>query len=145
MSNETRIAEAIPYGFDDTSFQAAGGIKGIKRLANRFYDIVDSHPKAKELRALYPEDLTESREKLGRYLCGWLGGPKKYQEKYGSITIAKAHEHVEVNARLGEIWLLCMHRAIDSQPYSEKFAAYLKEQFRFPIKRILDHQSKPSS
>ncbi len=133
----TRVQEALPYGFADTSFQAAGGIVGIKKLVATFYHILDVTPGAEEVRALYPEDLTRSKEKLGRYLCGWLGGPPKYQEKFGRIKITDAHQRFEISKEHGQAWLECMHKAIDKQGFSPKFTGYFKEQFRLTVDRIV--------
>lgn len=126
------------FGFEDTSFQAAGGIKGIQKLVKAFYRHMDRLPEAKALRAMHAEDLTESEEKLGRFLCGWLGGPKLYQEKYGPINIPRAHAHLHITPETKEAWLLCMKKAVTQQPYSVKFANYLMQQFRIPADRILD-------
>lgn len=133
----TRVQEALPYGFEDTSFQAAGGIKGIKRLVATFFQLLDTLPKAKKLRALYPEDLARSKEKLGRYLCGWLGGPPKYQEKFGRIKIVDVHQKFEITAELGEIWIECMHDAIERQSFSPKFTEYLKTQIQLTADRVI--------
>ncbi len=134
---ETRVQEALPYGFEDTSFQAAGGIRGIKKLVATFYLLVDTLPEAEDLRALYPEDLTRSKEKLGRYLCGWLGGPQKYKEKYGRIKIADAHQRFDITSEFGDVWVKCMHLAIDKQGFSPKFSGYFKEQFQVTANRIV--------
>ena len=132
-----KIQQSMPYGFEDTSFQAAGGIEGIKLLVIEFYRNMETLPEAEALRAMHRQDLTESKEKLARFLCGWLGGPNKYREKYGPINIPKAHAHLPVTQETKEAWLLCMERAIAKQPYSEKFAQYLLEQLRIPAERIL--------
>ena len=140
--DKTQIGEALPFGFEDTSFQAAGGIPGIKRLVRAFYRNVDTLPEAKDLRRLFKEDLSEAEEKLGRYLCGYLGGPDKYKSKYGSIKIGPAHRRHNITEEHAKAWLLCMNKAIDAQPYSEKFTLFLKSQFNTPIRKILDTQSE---
>ncbi len=136
-----KIEESLPFGFEDTSFQAAGGLEGVQSLANAFYDYVDSLGDASPLRAMHPHSLDSSKDKLGRFLCGWLGGPKKYREKYGSIDIPQVHKHLDITQENAEIWLMCMDKAVDQQPYSSKFSAYLKSQFRIPVKRIMDAQN----
>ena len=133
----TRVQEALPYGFADTSFQAVGGIAGIKKLVATFYHVLDHTEEASAVRALYPEDLTRSKEKLGRYLCGWLGGPPLFQEKYGRIKITDAHQRFTIPPELGQAWLECMTKAIDKQGFSPKFTSYFKEQFRLTVDRIV--------
>lgn len=135
--DETRVQEALPYGFEDTSFQAAGGIKGIKRLVSTFYKLVDELPEAQELRSLYPEDLSGSKERLGRYLCDWLGGPSLYRDKFGKIKIAEAHARFNISELHGDLWVACMHLAIDKQNYSERFATFFKDQLKVTAQRIV--------
>ncbi len=123
------------YGDGDASFQAAGGRTGIRRLVDNFYDLMEQLPETQEIRALHPADLTQSRDKLARFLCGWLGGPQLYREKYGSIRIPSAHAHLNIGTKQRDAWLLCMHKALEQQPYAESFKAYLIEQLAIPAER----------
>ncbi len=142
--DKTKIGEALPFGFEDTSFQSVGGIAGIKRLVHTFYKIMDTHPKATELRKVFKEDLSSAEEKLGRYLCGFLGGPDKFTHKYGPIKIGPAHRRFDITEEHAAAWLFCMDKAIDAQPYSEKFSLFLKSQMRTPIRKILEVQREKS-
>ncbi len=83
--------DRLPYGVEDASYRAAGGEAGIRKLVDDFYDAMDQLPEAAKIRAMHPADLTLSRDKLARFLCGWMGGPKIYAEKYGPIRIPQAH------------------------------------------------------
>jgi len=130
--------ESPPFGFEDTSFQTAGGVDGVRKLVDAFYDVMDTTGTAKTLRAMHAEDLTESREKLARFLCGWLGGPNRYREKYGSINIPQAHRHLHVSMAERDAWVSCMDQALDQQAYPENFSTYLKQQLRVPADRILE-------
>jgi hemoglobin len=58
-------------------------VEQVRALVERFYDIMDSDPKAATIRALHPQDLTRSQEKLFMFLTGWTGGPQLYMERYG--------------------------------------------------------------
>ncbi len=127
----------IPYGQHDASFQAAGGIVGIEKLVNDFYHAMDTLKEASAIRAMHARDLAISREKLARFLCGWLGEPRRYQEKYGPINIPHIHKPLKVTRADRDAWLLCMDTAIDQQHYDASFAKYLKAQFRVPADRIL--------
>lgn len=125
-----------PYGQGDTSFQAAGGVDGIRQLVDCFYDLMDSLPEAQGIRNMHKTDLTESRDKLARFLCGWLGGPRLFAEKYGPISIPGVHAHLEIGEQERDAWLLCMSIAADRQPYEESFKKYLLEQLFVPADRI---------
>ena len=134
--SDTADTDALPYGTLDASFQAAGGIAGIEQLVNDFYDFMDALPEARVIRAMHPADLDESRDKLARFLCAWLGGPRRYAEKYGSIHIPGAHQHLAIGDAERDAWLLCMEKAIARQSYAPAFAEYLLRQLRVPAERI---------
>jgi hemoglobin len=136
MIRATSSPSPTAYGDGDASFRAAGGIAGIDALVERFYAWMDQLPQAREIRRMYPDDLALSKDKLARFLCGWLGGPKRYQEVYGSIRIPAAHARFEIGAAERDAWLECMRRAVDEQPYAEGFKAYLLQQLAVPAERI---------
>ncbi len=131
------------YGFSDTSFQAAGGIDGIRKLVDDFYLEMDALPEAAIIRKMHKTDLTESRDKLALFLCGWMGGPSVYQEKYGSINIPRSHAHLTIGEAERDAWLLCMERSIAKQGYSPEFSTYLLAQLRIPAARIFATSRKP--
>jgi hemoglobin len=123
------------YGNGDSSYQAAGGIEGIRRLVDAFYDQMDSLADAADIRAMHPRDLAESRDKLSCFLSGWLGGPKLYREKYGPISIPAAHAQLRIGSLSRDAWLLCMHQALQQQPWPEDFKHYLLQALSVPAER----------
>jgi hemoglobin len=137
------VTEKARYGDGDTSFRTAGGIEGITRLVADFYQAMDTLPEAREIRRMHPADLTESRDKLARFLCGWLGGANRFVEKYGPIRIPSAHAHLRIGEKQRDAWLLCMQRAITMQPYPPEFAAYLLAQLRVPAERVREASRDP--
>lgn len=137
------MADVPLYGFSDNSFQAAGGVEGIRKLVDDFYHEMDTLPEAAIIRDMHRQDLTESREKLTFFLCGWMGGPKLYHERYGSINIPRSHMHLPIGEAERDAWLLCMERAIARQDYWPEFASYLLTQLRVPAERIFATSRKP--
>ena len=127
--------DSPPYGVGDASYRAAGGETGIRRLVDDFYDAMDQLPEAATIRAMHPADLTVSRDKLARFLCGWLGGPKLYAEKYGPINIPQAHSRFGIGSKERDAWLSCMAEALKNQPYAADFKKYLLEQLHVPAER----------
>ncbi len=77
-------------GETTTLYEAIGGDEAVKALTERFYVLMDTLPEAARCRALHPDDLTGSREKLYLYLTGWLGGPPVYVERYGHPMLRRA-------------------------------------------------------
>lgn len=126
----------LTYGHDDASYQAAGGLEGITRLVDRFYDLMDSLPEAKTLRAMHSRDLTDSRQKLVYFLSGWLGGPKLFAEHFGPISLPVAHSHLPVNQETRDSWLLCMDLALQQLDYHGEFREYLMKKFAVPAESI---------
>ena len=126
----------LTYGSKDASFQAAGGEVGIRCLVDAFYDEMDRADYAADIRAMHPQDLDVSRDKLTLFLCGWLGGPRLYAEKYGGISIPSAHAHLDIGLAERDAWLRCMKVALDKQDYAPDFKIYLLEQLSIPAERV---------
>lgn len=126
-----------PYGVGDASYQAAGGIDGLRRLVDDFYRIMDESPAAADLRRMHPESLEASRDKLACFLSGWLGGPKLFAEKYGPIVVPAFHAQWPIDEAGSAAWLGCMEQAIALQDYAPEFADYLLAQLRVPAERIV--------
>lgn len=133
----TEIAATPPYGHKDTSYLAAGGQAGIQKLVERFYGLMAQHQRCERILAMHPNDIDVSTDKLSRFLCGWLGGPRRYQEKYGQIRLPMAHQHLPVTEQDKEDWLWCMTQAVAEQDYADSFKTYLIEQLRRPAERIV--------
>ncbi len=123
------------YREGDTQYQIAGGTEGITQLANAFYDQMETLPEAKKILHLHPTDLTESRDKLSRFLCGYLNGPNLYKEKYGAIALAPAHAHLPIGTPEMNTWLLCMEKALEQQPYPQAFKDFLLKRLAIPADR----------
>ena len=128
-----------PYGNGDASFRAAGGEAGLRRLVDTFFDRMGSDGRFATIYALHPEDKAISRDKLARFLCGWLGGPKLYNEKYGAIGIPKVHAHLAIATAERDQWLTCMTESVAEQPFAPDFKKYLMEQLFVPAEAVRRH------
>ena len=125
-----------PYGAGDASFQAAGGEAGLKNLVDRFFDRMGTDPRFATIYAMHPEDKDVSRDKLFRFLCGWLGGPKLYNEKYGAIGIPRVHAHLKIATAERDQWLTCMTETVAEQPFPADFKNYLMAQLYVPAEAV---------
>lgn len=125
------------YGTADASYQAAGGLDGLRRLVDDFYAIMDQDPAAEPVRRMHAADLALSRDKLTCFLSGWLGGPALFAERYGPIGIPSFHAQWPMSEEHARLWLDCMARAIARQNYTAGFAEYLLTQLRVPAQRIV--------
>jgi len=135
------------YGDGDKSFQAAGGERGIRQLVDHFYRLMETQPSYRSIWLMHADkDLDDSdatdnagvvrRDKLARFLCAWMGGPKLYSAKYGPISIPKAHGHLHVTSVERDLWLSCMAQALAKQDYPPAFVRYLLGALRVPAERI---------
>jgi hemoglobin len=125
-----------PYGTGDASYLAAGGELGLRRLIDAFFDRMGTDPRFARIYAMHPEDKEVSRDKLARFLCGWLGGPRLYNEKYGAIGIPRVHAHLAIATRERDQWLTCMTETVEEQPFAPEFKTYLMEQLFVPAEAV---------
>ena len=125
-----------PYGTGDASFQAAGGEAGIRQLVDNFFDLMGGDDRFATIYRMHPENIDVSRDKLARFLCGWLGGPKLYQEKYGAIGIPRVHAHLAIATPERDQWLTCMQESVDRQAFADDFKQYLMEQLFVPAEAV---------
>ena len=125
-----------PYGTGDASFQAADGEAGIRQLVDEFFERMGTDERFATIYAMHPEHKDVSRDKLARFLCGWLGGPKLYNEKYGAIGIPKVHAHLAIATAERDQWLTCMAETVELQPFAADFKKYLMAQLFVPAEAV---------
>ena len=131
------MAESSP-----TPYERIGGEAGIRRLVDRFYDLMDSAPEAVHVRALHATSLTASREKLRLFLTGWTGGPQLYVARHGHPRLRMRHFPFAIGARERDEWLWCMDRALDEQEMPPELRTHLHER----LHALADHmRNQPES
>ena len=96
-----------------TPYEQLGGEVAVRNLVRHFYQLMDTLSEAAEIRAMHPDDLEESEEKLFLFLSGFLGGPSLYIDKYGHPALRRRHLPFPINESARDQWLLCMSRALD--------------------------------
>ena len=112
-----------------TPFELLGGDAGIRRLVDRFYDLVDSAPEAATIRALHAKSLKASRDKLHLYLMMWTGGPQTYAERNGHPRLRMRHFPFHISTRERDEWLWCMDRALAEHDMPDELRIQLRERF----------------
>lgn len=116
-------------------YDLIGGELGVRALVDRFYDLMDAAPEAKNVRALHAATLKASREKLFLFLSGWLGGPQTYTEKFGHPMLRARHLPFAIGTRERDEWLWCMDRALDAHEMPTALREYLRQRFH----QLADH------
>ncbi len=118
-----------------TPYEVIGGDAGVRRLVDRFYDLMDASPEAATIRRLHAASLKASRDKLYMYLTGWTGGPPIYVEKYGHPRLRARHLPFHISSRERDEWLWCMDRALDEQDIPDEVRGFLREK----LHALADH------
>jgi len=111
-------------------YKELGGEPGVRELVGRFYDAMESRPEAAAIRAMHADDLGEMRERLALYLCGWLGGPRLYDERYGDICMHSTHAPFPIDAAAADEWVACMRAALAETALSDELHAALLAAFK---------------
>ncbi len=95
-----------------TPFDTLGGEDAVARLVERFYDLMAIEPGYAALRATHGSTLDGARQKLAWFLCGWLGGPQHYVERFGHPRLRARHMPFVIGVVERDQWLACMHQAM---------------------------------
>ena len=108
MQIEEKPPGTAPF---DTPFAWMGGEERVKALVERFYDLMDLEPGYTALRAAH------ARQRLFWFLCGWLGGPQHYTERFGHPRLRMRHMPEQtgggpIGITERDQWLACMDQAM---------------------------------
>jgi hemoglobin len=114
----------------DTPFERLGGEAGVRTLVERFYDLMDLEPAYAGMRALHPATLEGSRDKLYWYLCGWLGGPNHYIERFGHPVLRARHLPYAIGNAERDQWMACMTQALRECEVDPALATALQQAFQ---------------
>lgn len=115
---------------ETSAFEQVGGEPAVRRLVDTFYDLMDSDTRFAEIRALHPPDMAASRDKLFWFLCGWLGGPAHYVERFGHPRLRARHLPFSIGIIERDQWLGCMHAAMRQMDWSPALIERLAEAFQ---------------
>jgi len=95
-----------------TPYERIGGEPGVRTLVDRFYDLMDLEPAYAVLRGVHGSDLASARDKLCWFLCGWLGGPDHYVQRFGHPRLRARHLPFSIGSVERDQWLACMFQAL---------------------------------
>jgi len=112
-----------------TPYDLIGGEAAVRRLADRFYAIMDSNPTASRIRAMHERDLGPIRQLLFEFLSGWLGGPPLYFNRAEHRCIMSAHRPYEIGETERDQWMTCMRAAMDECAVPAEMRALLDQGF----------------
>ncbi|OOZ42106.1 group II truncated hemoglobin [Solemya elarraichensis gill symbiont] len=125
---------------DETPYVLLGGEERVRELVDRFYDHMNELEEVAPLREMHAQSLRVSRDKLFKFLSGWLGGPGLYEAEYGHPRLRRRHMPFPVTEEARDQWLLCMKKAMDEMSIDPKLRAFLDNAFL----RTADHMRNQS-
>ncbi len=123
------MSDAAPTDTPTTPYDRLGGESAVRTLVDRFYDLMDLEPAYAGIRRLHPSTLDGSRDKLHWYLCGWLGGPNHYIERFGHPRLRARHLPYAIGTAERDQWLACMAQAMREVDVDTRLAHKLGEAF----------------
>ena len=113
----------------ETPYAWIGGKDRVHALTERFYDLMDLEPRYAALRAAHGSNLDNARQRLFWFLCGWLGGPQHYTEKFGHPRLRARHMPFAIGITERDQWLACMDQAMQETGVDEGLRARLQASF----------------
>lgn len=118
-----------------TTYDKIGGEATVARLCDRFYGLMAETPQFAELRAMHPDDLQGSRDKLFMFLSGWLGGPPLFVQRFGHPRLRARHLPFSIGMRERDQWMLCMREAMTAQIADDR----LRDELLGALGALADH------
>jgi hemoglobin len=112
-----------------TPFDRIGGEEKVKALVERFYDLMQLEPRYAQLRAAHGTELARARQNLFWFLCGWLGGPQHYTERFGHPRLRMRHMPFSIGTQERDQWVACMDQAMAETGVPEDLRAKLNDSF----------------
>jgi hemoglobin len=112
-----------------TPYDLMGGEVAVRELVGRFYDLMDEDPDYYGIRKLHPPSLEGSREKLYKFLMGWLGGPPLYEQEFGHPRLRARHMPFAIASGERDQWMTCMTRAMADTGLEESLRKRLTQSF----------------
>jgi hemoglobin len=96
-----------------TPYIVIGGEQAILSLVDRFYFYMDILPEAQGIRAMHQPNLASAKDKLFKFLSGWLGGPNLFIEEFGHPMLRARHLRFAIGEAERDQWMLCMNKALE--------------------------------
>ena len=112
-----------------TPFEWIGGEEKVQALVDRFYDLMDLEPQYSDLRAAHGAELERARQNLFWFLCGWLGGPQHYTDRFGHPRLRMRHMPFKIGLKESEQWIACMDQAMGDVGIDPVLRTRLRDSF----------------
>ena len=112
-----------------TPFDWIGVVPAGRAPVARLYPYTTLVRPDRAVRATHGSTLDDARQKLFWFLCGWLGGPDHYIERFGHPRLRMRHRPFAIGIRERDEWVLCMDQAMRETGVDEALRQRLNQSF----------------
>ena len=99
-----------------TPYELMGGEPAILSLVDRFYFYMDTLPEVDGIRKMHAQSLSNAKDKLFKFLSGWLGGPDLFIQEFGHPMLRRRHFPFAIGQQERDQWMDCMNKAMKELP-----------------------------
>ena len=126
-----------------TPYDIIGGAETLSRLVDTFYDLVKQNP---DIGPLFPDDLSDVKERQYQFLTQFLGGPPLYTERHGHPMLRARHLRFPIGVKQAEAWLNCMQQAMDKTGLEGEIRQQIFDRLRLTAHHMVNQwdQQDPS-
>jgi hemoglobin len=118
-----------------TPYHLIGGEQALLGLVDRFYFYMDILPEAQGIRTMHQPNLASAKNKLFKFLSGWLGGPNLFIEEFGHPRLRARHLPFAIGERERDQWMLCMNKALEEMTMDPR----LKTNIQNALQQLATH------
>jgi len=120
---------------EQTVYQAVGGTPWFVALIDRFYDSLATDIL---LRPMYPDDLTESRDHMVKFLQQYWGGPTTYSEERGHPRLRMRHAPFIITSAERGAWLKHMVASIQQGDLAPEIETQMIDYFTMAANHMIN-------
>lgn len=95
-----------------TPYELMGSEATVLNLVDRFYFYMDTLPEVEGIRKMHTQSLSSIKDKLFKFLSGWLGGPDLFIQEFGHPMLRRRHFPFTIGISERNQWMLCMNKAM---------------------------------
>lgn len=128
LSRSLRALATPAETASQSAFDRIGGHAALRRITDRFYDLMEQDPAYAALRAIHAPDLAPMRVSLPSFLAGWSGGPRDWWEANPGKCMVSLHAPFAIDHDIAQQWADAMRQAVfDSAPADDPITEALAE------------------
>ena len=120
---------------EQTVYEQVGGWPWFEELIERFYAAIETDLL---LRPLYPDDLTDSRDHMVKFLAQYWGGPTTYSEERGHPRLRMRHAPFVITDAERNAWFEHMAAAVRAGELSPELEQQIIDYFAMAATHMIN-------